>query len=72
MIATTKKQRYIDLKYYESTKVVLVEDAETLLKLELLGAESPVTFTCDITDNMKADLRVLLSTDCPKPNEKDH
>ena len=68
-IVTTKKERYIDLKFFEFTKVVLVEDSPTLLKLELLGAESPVTFTCNMTDNPKADLRMFLSTKHPEPNE---
>lgn len=70
-IVTTKKDRYIDLKFFEYTKVVLVEDAHTLLKLDLLGAESPVTFTCEITENQKADLRIYLSTECTEPCEKD-
>ena len=48
--------------------MVLIEDASTLLKLELLGAESPITFTSDITENAKADLSMYLSTECPEPN----
>ena len=71
-VVTTKKDRYIDLKFFEFTKVVLVEDSQTLLKLELLGAESPITFTCDVTENAKADLKMFLSTECPEPNEKKH
>ena len=71
-IVTTKKDRYIDLKFFEFTKVVLVEDSWTLLKLDLLGAESPVTFTCEITENPKADLKMYLSTENPEPDEKKH
>ena len=69
-VVTTKKDRYINLKFFEFTNVVLVEDSPTLLKLDLLGAESPVTFRCEITDNPKADLKMFLSTECPEPDDK--
>ena len=72
-IVTTKKERYIDLRWFEFTKVVMVEETkDMLLKLELLGAESPVTFTCEILENSKADLKIFLSTECTEPNEKKH
>ena len=69
-IVTTKEERYIELSFNNFTKVVLVEDTEMHCKLNLLGAESPVTFTCEIMDNQKADLRMFLATDNPEPNEK--
>ena len=69
-IVTTKEERYIDLAFNSFTDVVLVEDTEMHCKLNLLGAESPVTFTCDIVDNSKADLRMYLSTENPEPSEK--
>ena len=69
-IVTTKEERYIELRWHEFTKVVLVEETNILLKLELLGAESPVTFTCEITENAKADLKIYLSTECMEPNEQ--
>ena len=71
-IVTAKEDRYIELHFNEWTKVVLVEESETLLKLDLLGAESPVTMTCEIIDNSKADLKVYLSTDHKEPDEKKH
>lgn len=46
------------------------ETKDMLLKLELLGAESPVTFTCEILENSKADLKIYLSTANKEPNEK--
>lgn len=49
---------------------MIVEDAEILIKLDLLGAESPVVFTVEIIDNPKADLKMYLSTECEEPNEK--
>ena len=69
-IVTTKEERYIELRWHEFTKVVLVEETNILLKLELLGAESPVTFTCEISENAKADLKIYLSTKCMEPNEQ--
>ena len=71
-IVTTKQERYVELHWFDFTKVVLVEDTNILLKLELLGAESPVTFTCEILENSKADLKIYLSTECMEPNEKKH
>ena len=38
--------------------------------MELLGAESPITFTCEIIDNPKADLKIFLSTENPEPSEQ--
>lgn len=68
-IVTTKKDRYIDINYHIWTKVVVVEETRTLLKLDLLGAESPVTFTCELLDNTKADLEMYLSTVHLEPSE---
>ena len=51
------------MRFYEFTTVVVVEDTNTMLKLYLLGAESPVTFTCEIIDNKDADLKIYLSTE---------
>jgi hypothetical protein len=67
-IVSTKEERYIELGFREFTKVVLVEETEMLLKLNLLGAESPVLFNVEITDNSKADLKMYLSTECTEPN----
>lgn len=67
---TTKEERYIELQWYQFVKVVVVEDSEMLLKLDLLGAESPVTFNVEILDNTKADLKMYLSTETTEPNEK--
>ena len=69
-IVTTKEERYIELKFFEWTKVVVVEETPMYLKLDMLGAESPVKFTCEILDNSKADLKLYLSTDNPEPSEK--
>lgn len=69
-VVTTKEERYIELHFFEWTKVVLVEETNMYLKLDLLGAESPVTFTCEILDNTKADLHMYLSTDTEEPDEK--
>ena len=60
-VVTTKEERYIELRFFEWTKVVVVEDTKIFLKMNLLGAESPVTFTCELLDNPKADLKVFLS-----------
>ena len=68
-VVTTKEERYIELRFFEWTKVVLVEETNMYLKLDLLGAESPVTFTCEITDNTKADLTMYLSTQTAEPDE---
>ena len=69
-ICTTKKERYVELKFDEFTKIVVVEGVETLFKLNMLGAESPVKFTADILDNDQADLKMYLSTKHSEPNEK--
>ena len=69
-IVTTKEERYIELRFNEFTKVVVVEETAMLLKLDLLGAESPVVFTCEMLDNTDADLRIYLSTEHPEPDEK--
>ena len=69
-IVTTKDERYIELRWFEWTKVVLVESTDMYLKINLLGAQSPVTFNCMILDNMKADLKLYLSTDHKEPSEK--
>ena len=69
-IVTTKEERYIELRFNEFTKVVVVEETAMLLKLDLLGAESPVVFTCEMLDNTDADLRIYLSTEHPEPAEK--
>jgi len=69
---STKEERYIELGFNKFTKVVLVEETEMLLKLDLLGAESPVLFNVEITDNTKADLKMYLSTECNEPNEKNN
>ena len=69
-ICTTKKERYVELRFDEFTKLVVVEGVQTLFKLNMLGAESPVKFTADILDNDQADLKVYLSTKHPEPNEK--
>lgn len=66
---TTKEERYIDLRFFEWTKVVVVEETSMYLKLDLKGAESPVTFTCEILENAKADLQIYLSTRTSEPNE---
>ena len=59
------------MRWHEFTKVVMGEETkDMLLKLELLGAESPVTFTCEILENSKADLKIYLSTANKEPNEK--
>ena len=71
-VVTTKEERYIDLRFFEWTKVVLVEETNMCLKLDLLGAESPVTFTCEILDNAKADLNMYLSTQTAEPDEANH
>ena len=71
-IVSTKEERYIELGFKSFTKVVLVEGTEMLLKLDLLGAESPVIFNVEITDNSKADLKMYLSTDCSEPSEKNN
>ena len=62
-IVTSKEERYIELRFFEWTKVVLVEETDIYLKLDLLGAESPLTFTCEMLDNTKADLTMYLSTE---------
>ena len=62
-IVTTKDEKYIELRFYEWTKVVVVEETDMLLKLNLLGAESPVTFNVEILDNTKADLKIYLCTE---------
>ena len=62
-IVTSKNDKYIEMRFYEFTTVVVVEDTNTMLKLCLLGAESPVTFTCEIIDNKDADLKIYLSTE---------
>ena len=41
-----------------------------LCRLNLLGAESPVTFTVEIIHNKKADLKMYLSTEELEPNER--
>ena len=69
-ICTTKKERYVELNFHEFTKLVVVEGVETLFKLNMLGAESPVKFTADILDNDQADLKMYLSIKHPEPNEK--
>ena len=69
-ICTTKKERYVELKFDDFTKIVVVEGVETLFKLNLLGAESPIKFTADILDNDQADLKVYMSTKHAEPNEK--
>lgn len=69
-IVTTKEERYIELQWYQFVKIVVVEESEMLLKLDLLGAESPVTFNVEILDNTKADLKMYLSTETMEPNEK--
>ena len=71
-VVTTKDERYIELSFFEKTKCVLVEETEMLFKLELLGAESPITFTCELLDNPKADLVMYLSTRHAEPSEKAH
>lgn len=71
-IVTTKEERYIELCFFEYTKTVLLEDSDMYFKLDLLGAESPVTFTCEIVDNFKADLKMYLSTEHKQPSEKNH
>lgn len=68
-VVTTKEERYIDLRFFEWTKVVLVEETNMYLKLDLLGAESPVTFNCEIIDNSKADLQMYLSTQTQEPDD---
>ena len=68
-IVSTKEEKYIDLKWSAFTKVIMVEETTILLRLSLLGAESPVTFNCDILENPKADLKIYLSTVCMEPNE---
>ena len=68
-IVTTKHDRYIDIMFYEWKKCVIVEETAMYFKLELLGAESPVTFSCELLDNTKADLRIYLSTDHREPSE---
>ena len=68
-VVTTKEERYIELRFFEWTKVVLVEETNMYLKLDLLGAESPVTFTCEIVDNTKADLHMYLSTQTAEPDD---
>lgn len=55
-IVTTKEEKYIELHFNKFTKVVVLEDTEMLFKLDLLGAESPVTFEVDILENDTADL----------------
>lgn len=69
---TTKEERYIDLRFFEWTKVVVVEETSMYLKLDLKGAESPVTFTCEILENVKADLQIYLSTRTREPNEQNN
>ena len=69
-IVTAKEDRYIELQWFQFTKVVVVEETPMLCKLDLLGAESPVTFKVEIIDNSKADLMMYLSTECKEPNEK--
>lgn len=69
---TTKEERYIDLRFFEWTKVVVVEETSMYLKLDLKGAESPVTFTCEILENAKADLQIYLSTRTREPNEQNN
>ena len=71
-VVTRKDERYIELRFFEWTKVVLVEETDIHLKLDLLGAESPVTFTCEILDNTKADLLIYLSTNTSEPDELNH
>ena len=68
-IVTTKEEKYIELSFNLFTKVVVLEDSEMLFKLNLLGAESPVTFEVEITENDKADLQMFLSTENKEPNE---
>ena len=68
-VVTTKEERYIDLRFFEWTKVVVVEDTDMYLKLDLKGAESPVTFTCEILDNSRADLQIFLSSKTREPDE---
>ena len=41
-----------------------------LLKLNAQGAESPILFQVEILDNVKADLKMFLSTENPEPSEK--
>mgnify|MGYP000872818242 CR=1 FL=1 len=67
-IVTTKEERYIELRFNEWTKCVLVEETDMYLKLDLLGAESPVVFTCEIIDNAKADVKMYLSTVHKEPS----
>lgn len=55
-IVSSKEERYIELKFFEWTKVVLVEESKMYLKLDLQAAASPITFTCEILENSKADL----------------
>lgn len=69
-IVTTKEERYIELKFKEWTTVVVVEETDMLFRLNLLGAESPVTFTVDVTEKKKADLKMYLSTEELEPDEK--
>lgn len=69
-IVTTKKEKYIELYYNTFTKVVVLEDTEMLFKLDMLGAESPVTFEVDIIENDNADLQMFLSTENREPSEK--
>ena len=69
-IVTSKDDRYIEIKFHEWKKCVLVEETSMYFKMELLGAESPVTFSCELLDNTKADLKMYLSTDHREPNEK--
>ena len=68
-VVTTKEERYIDLRFFEWTSVVVVEDTNMYLKLDLKGAESPVTFTCEILDNSRADLQIFLSSKTREPDE---
>ena len=69
-VVTTKEEKYIELEFFHEKKLVVVEEIETLLKLNMRGAESPCTFYVQITDNSKADLKMYLSTDNPEPTEK--
>jgi len=71
-IVATKNERYLVIKFNEWKKSVLVEESEMYFKLELLGAESPITFTCEIIDNQKADLVIYMSTEHKEPGEKKH
>ena len=71
-IVANKEERHIEMRFFEWTKVVLVERTETYLKLDLLGAESPLTFTCEILDNTKADLNMYLSTVTLEPDSNNN